>query len=339
MNTNLSRIRPAERGVLAPGRWLWPRATVWMLVLFAVTTLAFFASFQLSDWFPGFKGHGYAVAILIPVAMLLLYAGAVRLWEHRAVTEFALSKAPLELIAGAAIGFAFITLVLLLLWALGLYSVAPGHWQHAFHYLVFNAYVSAMLEELAFRAILLRIFARMFGPMAGLVISAALFGLAHASHASPVAIAELVINGGMFLGLIYVVSGRLWLAIGAHVAYDFTEWSLMGVGDKDGLLAVAPVPGHPAWLTGGEFGPDGSVLAAVVGVLLIAAILAYSRRSNARRCQSRHHRHRWPSTSPRRGPSPPSPTRVDRANERDARACRDARAIPSIDAEHLGNLP
>ena len=212
-----------------------------------------------------------------PAAWLALYGLAVRVCERRQPDEIALPNAPSYLLLGGATGFAFMALSLLLLWVFGLNDVARGHWQYGFHYLVFNAYISGVVEELGFRAILLRIFARMFGPVPGLVISSFLFALAHASHVPPVALALLVINGGLLLGVLYIVSGSLWLPIGVHIAYDFTEWSLFGVGDKDGYLVVTPSAGHAAWLTGGTTGPDGSVLSALISIALIAAVLFMAR--------------------------------------------------------------
>jgi hypothetical protein len=41
---------------------------------------------------------------------------------------------------------------------------------------------------------------------------------------------------------------------------------------------VTPSADHAAWLTGGAFGPDGSVLSALVAIALIAAVL-FIRRS------------------------------------------------------------
>ena len=272
------RLEIGDAGMLAAGRWFWPRVIAWTALLFGVTVGAFFAALEMSGWISTLRGHETAIALLVPAAMLGVYAIAVRLGERRPVSELRLSRAPAELAAGAAIGFTFISLALLLLWGLGLYDVRLGTWRDPWRYFVFNAYISAVLEELAFRAILLRLFARMFGPWPGLVLSAALFGLAHASHASPVAVLELIVNGGAFLGLLYLASGRLWFAIGAHVAYDFTEWSLMGVGDSDGLLVATPAANHPAWLTGGSFGPDGSVLTALVGALLTWSIVVAHRR-------------------------------------------------------------
>ena len=123
-----------------------------------------------------------------------------------------LRAALFELPGGFIIGLTLISAVLLLLWVLGLYQVGWGHWRHWFFYFVFNSYVSAVLEELAFRAILLRLVARVFGPVTGLIISSLLFGLAHATYASFVASAQIAVVGLVF-GALYMKSGKLWLAI------------------------------------------------------------------------------------------------------------------------------
>ena len=274
-------MQRSDAGILAPGRWLWPRVLTWAISLFGMTFGALFIATQWTDWAPAFPDREAVIALFVPAAMMLFYALLVRIGERRPANELNLSCAPLELVLGAVAGFAFITLVLLLLWALGIYDVRLGTWRDAWHYFVFDAYVSAVLEEIAFRAILLRLFARVLGPVPGLILSAVLFGLAHAGHASPVAVVELIINGGGLFGLLFLVSGRLWLPIGAHIAYDFTEWSLMGIGDNDGLLVSTPSAGHASWLTGGSFGPDGSVLAVIVGVSMMAMVVVLGRRISA----------------------------------------------------------
>jgi len=271
-----------DRGMLATGRWSWLRIVIWMSGLFAFAALAFFASFELPDWLHLPDASRYYVGLLVPAAALALYAAAVKVGERRNASELALPAAPINLVLGGMVGFAFMALSVVILWALKLDNVAKGHWRGWFSYFVFNSYISAVLEELGFRAILLRLFARMFGPAPGLIISAGLFALAHATHAPPLAVVLLVINGGLLLGIVYMISGSLWLPIGAHLAYDFTEWSLFGVGDKDGYLVVTPSPAHAAWLTGGSFGPDGSVFSALVAASLIAVAVAVGRSRTGR---------------------------------------------------------
>jgi membrane protease YdiL (CAAX protease family) len=54
------------------------------------------------------------------------------------------------------------------------------------------------------------------------VLSSVLFGLFHGLHTSLVDLAEIMI-GGLLLGLLRLVTGTLWLAIGFHAAWDFIE--------------------------------------------------------------------------------------------------------------------
>jgi uncharacterized protein len=267
------KLDTGTTGILAAGPWLRLRVLSWAAFLFGCATAAFFATFEARDWLGLPRAADYAFAIMIPAMALLLYGLAVRFFEKRPVRELPLRLAPADLPVGMLIGFAFIASVLALLWLLGLYQVGWGHWHHWYNYFLFNAYISAVLEELAFRGILLRLVARISSPVTGLLVSALLFGAAHAAHAAPVAIAQIVV-AGLILGLLYMVSGRLWVAIGAHIGYDFTEWSLMGIGDHDGLLAASPAPHASAFLTGGSFGPDGSVLTTLVGLAFIVAIVA-----------------------------------------------------------------
>lgn len=84
---------------------------------------------------------------------------------------------------------------------------------------------------------------------------------------------EVAFNGGLILGLLYMVTGRIWMSVGMHIAWDFTEESILGVNSHRDLLLSTPVTGRSDILTGGKYGPDGSVLAAVVGVVLIALIV------------------------------------------------------------------
>ena len=168
--SGLSRLSYGNAGVLAPGKWLYLRASAWAAVLFIFAALVFVASLQLADWLSLPAVAAYWIGILLPLAGLAVYGLAVWLGEQRRPNEIGWRNAPAYLLLGGIVGFAFMTLTLLLLWGLGLNNVSPGHWQSGFHYFVFNAYISAVVEELGFRAILMRIFARMFGPLPGLLI-------------------------------------------------------------------------------------------------------------------------------------------------------------------------
>jgi uncharacterized protein len=73
-------------------------------------------------------------------------------------------------------------------------------------------------EEMLFRGIIQGGLARLFGPIAGVIGAAMLFGLLH-----PVSIAYIVLAGGLgiYLGICWMVSGNLMTVIIAHALYDF----------------------------------------------------------------------------------------------------------------------
>jgi hypothetical protein len=106
-----------------------------------------------------------------------------------------------------------------------------------------------------------------------LVFSSILFGLAHLTHGTWLAAFAITINAGLTMGLLYMVTGRLWMSVGLHIGWDFTETSILGVNSTDGLLLSTPMAGRPDFLTGGSFGPDASVLAFVIGIIAVAAIV------------------------------------------------------------------
>ena len=83
-----------------------------------------------------------------------------------------------------------------------------------------------------------------------------------------------------FTGLLWAFTlrrtGSLWLPVGWHAAFDFGESFLYSVPNSGGIfeghLSNATVAHGRAWLTGGDVGPEGSLLAFLtigLGVVLI----------------------------------------------------------------------
>lgn len=279
---DLGSFDPGSSGVLASGRFFTLRALLWAGLLFAVALAFFFASVFGARWM-GLRGNWlYIPPILLPLLACLIYVVLVRRFERRAPWEFRIGVPMLaELPVGFVFGGALITTMWLILCGLGLYGAHRGVWTHWFSDLVFGAYISAVLEELAFRAVVLRIFSRLWGVRAGVVLSSILFGLAHFSHASWLAMLAIILNAGLAMGLLYVMTGRLWMSIGAHLGFDFVESSVLGIGSHHGLLVNTPKAGAAAWLTGGTFGPDAAVPAIVFGLAINVVLwrLAFRRQN------------------------------------------------------------
>jgi len=111
-----------------------------------------------------------------------------------------------------------------------------------------------------------------------LVLSSALFGMVHIwnPYASVLGTINLTLWGGLLLGLGYVLTGRLALPIGLHIAWNFFEGNVFGFpvsgwGTLGGTLVSVEQRG-PSLFTGGAFGPEAGVLtiaASLVGSLMI----------------------------------------------------------------------
>ena len=133
------------------------------------------------------------------------------------------------------------------------------------------------------RALLLRLLWRAAGPLPAFAVAALVFGALHLANpgATAVAGATAAAAGLMFCAL-YALTGRLWVPIGLHLAWNFAQGYLFGAavsgGNLGGSIAISTAhPGAPAWLTGGTFGPEASVLALLLvsSVTVVALRLAH----------------------------------------------------------------
>lgn len=218
--------------------------------------------------------------LLYSALMLWLYCRAVRYFERRDVAELARDGAGRRAAAGIVLGAALFSVVFALL-ALG------GHVRHAglgsFTALPTQAAVSiaaAVGEELIFRGSIFRIAEERLGTAAALVISAVLFGLMHGANAgaTPVSTAAIALEAGVLLGIAYTASRSLWLTIGLHFGWNFTEGGIFGTtvsgGQTHGLIDTALA--GPPLVTGGAFGPEASIIAVAVCLTAAAAIGRWS---------------------------------------------------------------
>lgn len=276
------RIETGSAGVLAPGRWLWARAIGWMVLLFAVV-VAVVAAGPLFDRLTGRPMHQLPLplAVLSVVIAYLAYGAAVWFGERRRPSELALKALPLDLAAGLLVGLVVFSAVFMTLRLLGIYGTAPGHGLNWVRAITANM-VTGLFEELVFRAIVFRLLLRAFGVWPALVLSAALFGGLHLlnPNSTPVAAIAIAIEAGLMLAAFYLLTGRLWMSIGVHAAWNFAQGSIFGarvsgLTPTSSLLISAPHPGAPVFISGGGFGPEASLPAIVIGGATFLIVLAY----------------------------------------------------------------
>ncbi|WP_342250648.1 CPBP family intramembrane glutamic endopeptidase [Sphingomonas sp. OTU376] len=142
---------------------------------------------------------------------------------------------------------------------------------------------SAVVEELLVRGVILRLLWRTFGPVVAFAASAALFGLGHAFNpgATVMSVVCIALEAGIMLGALYALTGRLWMSIGVHGAWNFTQGYVFGAAVSGGNFgpSLARSIAHTdanVWLSGGGFGPEASLPALLVctAVGLVALWLA-----------------------------------------------------------------
>ncbi|MCA1596484.1 MAG: CPBP family intramembrane metalloprotease [Chloroflexi bacterium] len=189
------------------------------------------------------------------------------------------SRAILDFVVGCASGLALLSLVVFTLSAAGCYHLsAPSSgpveslkWGAAMA-VVFLGVGAA--EEFLFRGIVLQRIVPPLSPGAAAVVSSLVFAGVHISNPGEnlIGIVQVFVAGLLF-AVIVLRTGNLWMAIGLHAAWDWSQNFLYSTPDSGivlphGLLHTS-ISG-PVWLSGGSVGPEGSVVATVVLLLATA---------------------------------------------------------------------
>lgn len=236
----------------------------------------------MAEFLPDMGDVTLMVLIAAGLFLLLAYAGHIKLFERRKVYELAPSKAASGLLAGLGVGLAYFCILVALLWAIGSYRVisfnAPTM-EVLEYFCVF--FIVAVGEEIIFRGIVFRMVDERYSTWVAYLVSALLFGFVHiinpgATVWSSVAIA---IEAGLMLGAAYKYSGGLWMPIGIHWAWNFTQGNVFGFevsGNEVTASLITPEVSGAEIITGGAFGPEASILAAAFGLAITLLFVRFT---------------------------------------------------------------
>lgn len=217
------------------------------------------------------------------IAGFAVYIGYAQLIEQRAVSELALPGMGRELGIGLLIGAGLYTICELILMALGIYRINGLNPLSYMIPAIAMALSSSTFEELLFRGVLFRSVETWLGSWAALVVSSLVFGLTHLLNPQGTIEGALFISveAGILLAAAFMLTRRLWLSIGFHMAWNYTQSAIFsgivsGNDAQQGLIR-STMKG-PDWLTGGNFGVESSVLALVVCTTTGIAMLVLAAR-------------------------------------------------------------
>lgn len=150
--------------------------------------------------------------------------------------------------------------------------------------------LAAALEEIGFRGYAFQRLVDATGALGAVLISSFLFGLGHFGNPSATLLSTAnTALAGAVMALGYLRTRGLWFPIGLHFAWNFVlgplaSFPVSGIG----LISLFKMQiAGPIWLTGGDYGPEGSVILTVVclgGIVLLgrgSGIVAFRRRPEA----------------------------------------------------------
>jgi len=265
------------------------RLITFILLLLAATILATIVTRSLVPPAPS-PGHGWIVLknLLLPILLVWLYGRAVRLLEYREPREISLRRGTPLFLLGAVLGMAIIGIYVLTLLAFGAATLTRGAGVHGVVTLLNEVLVpwgTAVGEELLFRLVLFRLAEEAVGTGPAALISALLFGLSHAMNpgASLGSLLYLAAGMGTLLAFGFACTRNAWFPVGLHWGWNFTEGCLFGLpdsGQADPVQLMHTTVSGPGFLTGGAFGPEGSLLLCALALAGTAALARLTLRRN-----------------------------------------------------------
>lgn len=134
----------------------------------------------------------------------------------------------------------------------------------------------AIFEETILRGIIFRIVEDKLGSYISLLITALIFGAVHLLNPDSSVISSVCIGiVGFMFGASYIYSRSLWLPIAIHFSWNFVQSGILGAitsgNEKSSSLFTTHISGAEI-LTGGAFGPEGTIQAMILW-LLVSIIL------------------------------------------------------------------
>jgi uncharacterized protein len=144
----------------------------------------------------------------------------------------------------------------------------------------------ALFEELSFRGYLFQNFWEGFGLVPAVILTSILFACVHLNNPNA-KVQTLQTLAGLVLFAIWacysvVWTKSLWLALGAHLAWNLFEGPVFGFPVSGVVMPYRSVfierTSGPDWLTGGAFGPEAGVSSLLaLGLGLVVLRLLYLR--------------------------------------------------------------
>jgi membrane protease YdiL (CAAX protease family) len=140
--------------------------------------------------------------------------------------------------------------------------------------------VAATNEEAVFRGYPFQRLAESITPVGAIAFTSGLFGLVHLAnpHRSWISTLNTALVAIPF-AIAYLRTHSLWMPIGMHFIWNFLQGFILGLPVSGLNVPVSILTAHvqgPIWMTGGEYGPEGGLLA-MAAILAVTVYLAFTK--------------------------------------------------------------
>ena len=221
--------------------------------------------------------HHALSGIINLLIIVIAYMAFVKLYEKRQAVE--LNFAGRNMLYAAILGMVVISITSISLFASGYYEVVT-HQATNEMFLVLVALTSqAITGEILFRGILFRVIEEKIGTVYCLALVPILLGLLNILVDGPnilVLISTTLIS--LLWCSIYVLSRNLWVVGMSYAAWLYTVF-ITGILDEH-WRASAPIVSNyngSEIITGGEFGPENSILTVILVLICVFYILKFAK--------------------------------------------------------------
>lgn len=262
-----------------------PKTNYFKILQFPLTRLILLSAIVFYIYISGhifrtqYYNPKYSIAVMqsINIAVVLwmigitlaLYFAFVKTIEQRTVSELSFSGMGKEFGTGLLMGGGLFTLCIVIMMILGVYKIEGlNNWTLLLS-TIWMGLSSGFFEEILFRGVLLGIVEKTFGSWIAIAVSSLAFGLIHLQNpgATFQGVMFIAIEAGVLLAAMYIVTQRLWMGMGFHMAWNYTQSSVFaGIGDGNpkeyGLFRG--VTSGSELLTGGAYGIEFSIIGLVV---------------------------------------------------------------------------
>ncbi|MEO8150998.1 MAG: CPBP family intramembrane glutamic endopeptidase [Bacteroidia bacterium] len=222
---------------------------------------------------------------IVAVIVLVIYTTLYRFYEKRKITELSGNNLAQNLLTGILLGAVLQSLTILVIYLNNGFEIISVN---SFLYILPSltmAFTAAIFEEVLFRGIIFRIAEEKLGSYMALGISAIIFGAIHLANpnSSFIAAAGLAIQAGLLLGAAYIYSKNLWFPIALHFAWNFTQSGIFGAATSGNAISKSLITSKISGseiITGGQFGPEGSVQATLFCLIATIILMFLNHRQN-----------------------------------------------------------